>query len=111
MVEAVVVETVEVEVVEVEVEAALVEETTKLWQSMRRRRTREGRRGGRGREEEKDEEVTGRMCWTRRGNKRPSPAIQLQLETLHCAKVVSVYYTRRMVMSISSKYSWLLCHW
>jgi len=74
----------------VEVEAALVEETTKLWQSMRRRTTREGRRGGRGREEEKDEEVTWRMCWTRRGNKRPSPAIQLQLETLHCAKVVSV---------------------
>jgi len=37
-----------VEVEVVEVEAALVEETTKLWQSMRRTRTREGRREGRG---------------------------------------------------------------
>src|SRR5271170_796272 len=93
----------EVEVVEVE--AALVKETTKLCLSMRKRRRRRRRRTGEKKRRRK------RICWTRRGNKEPSPVIQLQLETLHCAKVVSVYYTRRMVMSISSKYSWLLCHW
>jgi len=41
----------------VEVEAALVEETTKLWLSIRKRRTRTRTRRGGG-EEEEDEEVT-----------------------------------------------------